>query len=144
MEFEISQILAHLVIYLVVIIALKKLYIDPSLSLIRKREALTSGRMESGQELAKQIESMKLDYSKAWGETKEDLEERRTRVLKEVREEVDKKLSQAKTDNERKLSDHQKILSNQLKELDKKIPQLASELSKEIVESVMNAKVVRL
>lgn len=144
MEFKLDQLIAHLVIYLVILIALKRLYIDPALSLIKKREALTLGRQQSSHELSVKLQKMKESYSETWEKTKLEIEERRNRVLKEVREEVEHKLQTAKKENERKLLDHQKILENELNQLEPKISQMAAELSKEIVDSVMSAKVVRL
>lgn len=142
MELKFDLILAHLVIFLIVLWACKKLYVEPIIKLLKKREALTSGRKDTTQDLHESLQKMKEEYSQTWDSAKESFEQKREKQLKELRDQQLKKISTVKKDLENKLSEKHLILEKDLQSLESKIPMIAGDLAKEIEMSLMKAKVV--
>lgn len=142
MELEFDLILAHLVIFLIVLWACKKLYVEPILKLLKKREALTSGRKDTTQDLHESMQKMKQEYAKSWESAKESFEKKRETQLKELRDQQTKRISTLKRDLENKLLERQTVLEKELHSLESKIPMIAGDLAKEIEMSLMKAKVV--
>jgi F0F1-type ATP synthase membrane subunit b/b' len=143
MELKLDLIFAHLIIFMIVLWACKKLYIEPILRLLNKRESLTSGRLDTSQELQLSLQKMKSEYSQSWDKAKEEFEKRRNQQLKEVREHQSKKLSNFQKDLETKMMERQSVLKKELQALESQVPLVASDLAKEIEVSMMSAKVVK-
>ena len=142
MELEFDLILAHLVIFLIVLWACKKLYVEPILKLLKKREALTSGRKDTTQDLHESMQKMKQEYAQSWESAKESFEQKRETQLKELRDQQTRRISALKRDLENKLVERQSVLEKELHSLESKIPMIAGDLAKEIEMSLMKAKVV--
>ncbi|PIR22110.1 MAG: hypothetical protein COV44_10070 [Deltaproteobacteria bacterium CG11_big_fil_rev_8_21_14_0_20_45_16] len=144
MNFSPILILIHLAIYLGLIVVLKKLYFDPVLKLLRRREALTLGRQQSSVEMLQEIAQLKSRYAHEMESIKSELDVQRQRAMKQLQDEAAKATHDVKRENKEKFSQHQEALNEQLETLRRTLPDLGSKLGDDIIEAIINTRMVRL
>jgi F-type H+-transporting ATPase subunit b len=139
-----STLLIQLGIYLALIFILKGLFFDPILALLRKREALTTGKKGEALGMREKISQLKAEYEAKMSDVKKSIDLQRRDELGAIRERAEKKLNDAKTKADRKLMDHQLEMEAEIKRLRGQLPQLSADISSEISKAIIGAKVVRL
>lgn len=144
MEVNPVVIASHIIIYIGIIVILKKLYFDPALLLLKRREALTKGRDESGKKLIEQMQALQSKYQDGVSSLKNELEEKRRQALKKAESEAAASIDDMKTKTEKSLAANQEKLDQQLAESRSKLPDLGSHLGDNMAEAVMSAKIVRM
>jgi F-type H+-transporting ATPase subunit b len=137
------QVLIQLGIYLFLIFVLKTLYFAPILELLKKREALTSGRVEGAAELRKQTETLRAQYDAQIASARDRMDQERHEALMLVKERTEKTIHEAKSGIEKKSANHHREISSEAQKLRLKLPELSADVSKEIVNAITNSRVVR-
>ena len=130
-------------IYLALFFILKALYFEPLLALLKKRGGLTAGKMTKAAELSKKIEELSAQYEASMRQAKENMETHRQGVLQKTRATAEERIHDTKTKLEKKLQDYQTSLERDAQHLRAKLPALTAELKKEIMDAILNSRVVR-
>jgi len=144
MNFSPILILIHLAIYLGLIVVLKKLYFDPVLKLLRRREALTLGRQQSSAEMLQEIAQLKSRYARETESIKLELDTNRQKAMKNLQDQAAKTTHDVKRENEEKFARYQEMLNEQLENVRKTLPDLGSKLGDDIIDAIVNTRMVRL
>lgn len=132
----------HIVLFIVVLVALKYLYFDPILAILKRRDDLTKGKEESAEALLSEIEKLKNEYKSQVNALKRELEERRQETLKTLAAETSKTISDTKHKTDENFNAYSKKLDEQVESLRQSLPDLGNRLGDEIVEVVSGARVV--
>lgn len=140
---NLTQVFVQLGIYLSLIFILTKLYFQPILALLRKRDSLTSGRVDEAADLKKQTENIRAQYEARMLSLREVLDQERAAALKVAREKTEAKIADAKANVEKKVLAHQKDVQSEYQKLREKLPEMSQEISKEIVSAITGSRVVR-
>lgn len=141
---DLTKIAEHAGLYILLLIVLKYLYVDPVVRLLKKRDALTWGRGEQSKEMQEKLEAMRAEYKSKILAVRSDLEEVRKDKVLSLRAEAEKKIEQAKNENAGKLNKLRAELDEEIKSLRDQIPEYSVGIRKQIVESVLEGKVVRV
>lgn len=140
---DLVKIVQHGSVYVVLLLILKILYIDPVLRLLKKRESLTLGRAEKSKELATELQQMKEAYHAKISLLREEIEGSRAERLKALRAQTEERIKRTKKENEAKLTQLRKELDRELNSLRQNLSEHSSEVQKEILKVVLEGKVVR-
>lgn len=143
MDIQWQVLVLHLVIYIGVMLILNQVYFKPVLQLLRKRDALTTGRKESSQELLNKMEDLKSKYAAEMNAVKTEVDQKKHAALKEVRDEAAKKIEDVKLSMDAKIKEHQEKINAETEVVRQKLPDIGSKLGDEMIEAIMTAKVSR-
>jgi F0F1-type ATP synthase membrane subunit b/b' len=130
-------------IYLALFVVLKNLYFHPLLALLKKRDQLTTGKLDEVATLSKKIETLTAQYEAKMKQTKESMEAHRQETLQKVRASAEEKIHDAKTKLEKKLSDYQATLERDAQHIRSKFPTLSAEIKKDITDAILTSRVVK-
>lgn len=142
MEINIT-LLYQLAIYLVIMGVLKVLYFDPIMFLLKKREAMTTGKNDEAARLQTNISELQVRYDEELKKTRNELEIQRNESLKSARESAEKKIKEAKVRAEAHLSQQVKNLEAELSKVRAQLPEMSAGISKEMVAAILSARVAR-
>lgn len=134
--------ISQLVIFIALIFILKKLYYEPVLKLLRRRESLTSGKLSEAEELKVKMAELKAGYEKQMSQLRDSFDQERRDALQQIRQQSEKKLSEARTKIEARLQHQRKDLTEEIKKLQALVPEWSEEIMNEITKAMTQSKVV--
>lgn len=144
MEFHPLIIGIQLLVFIGVILAVKFLYVNPILKLLKYRESLTKGRTSEATQLLERLESLRSDYDSKITNVRDEIERERSKALSDVRKQTEEKLAMARAEFDRKMSDATQSLEQEVSRVKAKLPELSSSVGQEIVHAVMDSKIARM
>lgn len=138
MEFN-STIFIQVGIYLFTLIVLKKLYFEPLLQLLQRREKLTVGKVEDSSRMVSEIEVLKKEHAEKLLQFRKELLNEKELRLGEVRSQSAEELNAAKRKIESHASHQIVQLSQEYTSIKSKLDQVAQTVSQEIVAKILSS-----
>lgn len=123
--------------FLVVLVLFNKYLFQPTIELIDARESSTDVLKEQAEELTQKNEVDAQKYEAAMAKARADASKVREQILQEAREEERSILDAARKENEASLAKLSDEISAQKDIVEKELKQYAEEISKLIVDKVM-------
>lgn len=146
MQFEFNPVIFGIqgAMFIALIFVLKTLFFDPLVSLLKKREELTSGRREVMDKLRQEVEKNKQAYQNKLTLTRKQLLEEKIKTLVEVRERTEEKLKHLRLSFHQEAEDHKKKVKEMCEEFKQQIPQHAPPIAQEIKNALLHSRAGRL
>lgn len=136
--------LIQLGIFLYVLFTLHFLFFKPVLGVLKKREDLTVGRVEEAADFQKKMESLQTRYTTEVNSVRQSLDEQRQEAIRRSREITEKKIQEAKERVNRQTAEKRALLDQEYQKVKVKLPGLSDSVAAEVVDAMLNGKVVRL
>ncbi len=143
LSFDWKSIVVHLAVYLTVLVLMKFLYVDPVLRLLKKRDSLTEGRLNSSAEKQAKILEFRQQYEKSVSSLKSELEAKRLSELRSLQHEMDELTKKTQKEMSAKVQANHAQLDGNLVELRKQLNSMGEKLGIEMAEAVTSGRVVR-
>ena len=144
MEINIVILIIQVVIYISLIFILKKLYFDPILRLLTRRDAETLGREEQTLKFKTETGDLRKQYDGEMNRAIESMHQQRLEALKVVREKIEAKHAEAKLSAEKNLSKHRIDLDQEIGRIRAYLSEKVLEVSKEIVSAALHSRLIHL
>jgi len=143
MEFN-STLFMQAGIYLVLFFVLKKLYFEPLLALLSKREAMTTGKVDETEKLSKKTEELRQSYLKKIQDFRFQINQEKETRLQKIRSDIASRIFESQKSMNENQDRHHVALDEEVRSVMTRFPAISDGLKDEIIKVMGSPRIKAL